>query len=172
MKRNGIHRAIQSQIARRGGFVGTKVLTAPEIDGFTMSLRNAESAAIKAKRGTPYSNSDSATWGYTLAEPPGATKIAKVDKGNIAPLSNPPGLGDASPLTLNDLVKEEKATYDNFVDYGTRGTELEESNLPEPPNPLAGVIPLDRRIRFYGTRRRTPIRFIRWGRLVSRSPVT
>ena len=143
MKRNGPHWAIQAQIARRGGFVGTKVLAAPEIDGFIMSLRNAEPAAIKAKRGLPYPNPKAATGGYTLTEQSGVAKIAKVDKENVAPIPNPPGLVSVLPPTTNDLGTEVKATNSNFVDFETRGTDLEESNLSAPPNPLAGVIPLD-----------------------------
>ena len=68
MKRNGLHWTIQSKIARRGGFVGAKILTAPEIDGFIFSLRNAENDSWKAKKDPSIPNSNNATGGYTLIE--------------------------------------------------------------------------------------------------------
>lgn len=97
MKRTGLHWAIQAQIARRGGFLGTKILTAPEIDGFVLSIRNSEHANLKAKR-EPRPNSNQATGGYFHADldhlPFGDRGDSDLSVERIIPISRPPGLGE------------------------------------------------------------------------------
>ena len=91
MKGNGLHWTIQAQISRRGGFIGTKVLTAPEIDGFILSLRNADNAAWKAKK-DPYPNSNNSTGGYTFIDKGETNPTDEENKENNSPLNNPTGL--------------------------------------------------------------------------------
>ena len=70
MKQSGTHWAIKAQIARRGGFIGKKILsTAREVDGDIQSLRDADALATKEKV------DDNRTGGYVVenraAAPPG-----------------------------------------------------------------------------------------------------
>ena len=49
LKRNGLHWAVHAQMARRGGFKGTPLLTPEATDGYIQSLRDAEQKALAQK---------------------------------------------------------------------------------------------------------------------------
>ena len=48
MKQSGLHWAARAQIARRGGFKGTQLMSAAQIDGFIQSLRDTEQLKVDA----------------------------------------------------------------------------------------------------------------------------
>ena len=50
MKQSGAQWAVRAQIARRGGFLGAKLISAPGVDGFAQSLREADQLQADSKR--------------------------------------------------------------------------------------------------------------------------
>ena len=59
MKQCGIHWAVRDQVARRGGFKGAQLMSAPQIDGLIQSLRDTEQIKVDNNR-----TGDHATGGY------------------------------------------------------------------------------------------------------------
>ena len=49
IKPKGLHRAVQSQLIRRAGLIGTKKIKPAEVDGFIQELRNADDGATSGK---------------------------------------------------------------------------------------------------------------------------
>ena len=53
MKKAGLHWTTHAQMARRGGINGTEILSAPEIDGFILCLRETEAQTQAAETEAP-----------------------------------------------------------------------------------------------------------------------
>lgn len=100
MKQSGLRWAVRDQIARRGGFKGAKLFPAPEIDGFTTSLREADHLKDASKREPPSSNHN--TGGYlpgpsAFSVDPHVSDLPKV----VCP-SLPPGFCSPSSTLVLD----------------------------------------------------------------------
>ena len=125
IKPGGLHWTVRAQIARRGGFKGTKLLSAAEIDGFIAPLRQADLIQKNEKefKSEPSTN----TGGYT-------TQCETSFLSPVVALSNPPGLG------VVDKVVRPTAVFPGGMEDSLCA---EEDDSPIPTNPFIGTPPAD-----------------------------
>ena len=118
LKRAGLHWTVNAQMARRGGFKGTPLLTPEATDGYIQSLRDAEQKALAQKI------DDGHTGGYG-----GDVRILL--PGND--LTHPPVLDGPEKLTI-DPIEEPMEEADGMTMSFT---------LDETMNPWVGQYPAD-----------------------------